>query len=164
MKAINDGDTDCLKVHAEAIKKHVKLLSQKAYWAQFTPTPEFVLMFLPGEAFFSTALKVDPSLIEYGIKEKVIITTPITLIALLKTIAFSWHEEAVTQNAKKIGEEGRNVYNYITEFIDKIKEFEKKLQKNTEDFSKLSTFIDKKVVPSALKLKTLGIEVNEENE
>ena len=164
MKAINDGDTECLKAHAEAIKKHVKLLSQKSYWAQFAPTPEFVLMFLPGESFFSTAIKVDPNLIEYGIKEKVIITTPITLIALLKTIAFSWHEEAVTQNARKIGEEGRNVYNYLAEFIDKVKDFEKKLQKNTEDFSKLSTFIDKKVAPSALKLKTLGIEVNKENE
>ena len=164
MKAMNDGGIEYIKAHAEAIKKHVKTLSQKSYWAQFAPTPEFVLMFLPSEALFSTALKVEPSLIEYGIKEKVIITTPITLIALLKTIALSWHEEAITQNAKKIGEEGKNVYNYLSEVIDKVKDFEKKLQKNTEDFSKISSFIDKKVVPSALKLKTLGIEVNEENE
>lgn len=162
MQAVNTGDKECFKLHADAVKKHVKILSQKAYWEQFAPTPEFVIMFLPGESFFSAALKIDPTLIEYGIHEKVIIATPITLIALLKTVAFAWQQEAITQNAKKIGEVGKNVYKYLEELIGYTKDFEKRLQKNHDEFDKIGTLIEKKIVPATLKLKTLGIEITSE--
>ncbi|MBQ3944526.1 MAG: DNA recombination protein RmuC [Alphaproteobacteria bacterium] len=162
MQAVNTGDKEYYKSHTEAIKKHIRMLSQKAYWEQFSPTPEFVIMFLPGESFFSSAMKIDPTLIEFGAHEKVIIATPITLIALLKTIAFTWQQEAITQNAKKIGEVGKNVYKYLEELIGYTKDFERRLQKNNDEFSKISSLIEKRIAPATLKLKTLGIEIKPE--
>ena len=162
MQAVNTGDKEHYKSHAEAIKKHIRMLSQKAYWEQFSPTPEFVIMFLPGESFFSSAMKIDPTLIEFGTNEKVIIATPITLIALLKTVAFTWQQEAITQNAKKIGEVGKSVYKYLEELIGYTKDFERRLQKNNEEFSKISSLIEKRIAPATLKLKTLGIEITPE--
>ena len=162
MQAVNTGDMEYYKSHTEAIKKHIRMLSQKAYWEQFSPTPEFVVMFLPGESFFSSAIKIDPTLIEFGTHEKVIIATPITLIALLKTVAFTWQQEAITQNAKKIGEVGKNVYKYLDELIGYTKDFEKRLQKNNDEFSRISSLIEKRIAPATLKLKTLGIEISPE--
>lgn len=162
MQAVNTGDKEYYKSHTEAIKKHIRMLSQKAYWEQFSPTPEFVIMFLPGESFFSSAMKIDPTLIEFGTHEKVIIATPITLIALLKTVAFTWQQEAITQNAKKIGEVGKNVYKYLEELIGYTKDFERRLQKNNDEFSKISLLIEKRIAPATLKLKTLGIEISPE--
>lgn len=162
IQAVNTGDKEFFKSHAEAVRKHVKMLSQKAYWEQFSPTPEFVIMFLPGESFFSSALKIDPTLIEFGVQEKVIIATPITLIALLKTVAFAWQQEAIAQNAKKIGEVGKNVYKYLEELTRYAKDFERRLQKNTDEFSKISYLIEKRIAPATLKLKTLGIEITPE--
>ena len=162
MQAVNTGDKEHYKSHAEAIKKHIRMLSQKAYWEQFSPTPEFVIMFLPGESFFISAMKIDPTLIEFGTNEKVIIATPITLIALLKTVAFTWQQEAITQNAKKIGEVGKSVYKYLEELIGYTKDFERRLQKNNEEFSKISSLIEKRIAPATLKLKTLGIEITPE--
>ena len=162
MQAVNTGDMEYYKSHTEAIKKHIRMLSQKAYWEQFSPTPEFVVMFLPGESFFSSAIKIDPTLIEFGTHEKVIIATPITLIALLKTVAFTWQQEAITQNAKKIGEVGKNVYKYLEELIGYTKDFERRLQKNNDEFSRISSLIEKRIAPATLRLKTLGIEISPE--
>lgn len=162
MQAINTGNEEFLETHTKRIRAHIRALSQKAYWEQFSPTPEFVLMFLPGESFFSSAIKKDPSLIEFGVQEKVIITTPITLIALLKAISFSWRQEAVAQNAKKIGEVGRAVYVGLKTLIERSKIFEKRMQKNVEEYEKIGAFIEKKIAPVAQKLKTLGIEISEQ--
>ncbi len=162
MQAVNTGNDEYLKAHAENIKKHVKILSQKAYWEQFSTTPEFVFMFLPGEAFFSTAIKTDPTLIEFGVQEKVIIATPITLITLLKTVSFAWRQEAITHNAKKIGEVGRSVYNNLEKLISLSKDYENKMQKNFKEYEKIGSFIEGKIIPDAEKLKNLGIEVIEE--
>ncbi|MDR3030980.1 MAG: DNA recombination protein RmuC, partial [Holosporales bacterium] len=165
INAINSGDEDYLEHHAKRIKAHIKTLGQKAYWEQFSPTPEFVLMFLPGECFFSSAVKKDPTLIEYGVREKVIITTPITLIALLKAISFSWRQEAVAKNARQIGEVGKAVFSNLEKLIEYSKNFEKRMHKNMEEYDKINLFIEKDIIPSANKLKTLGIEIcaQEEN-
>lgn len=162
MKAINTGDESYMDAHAKRIRAHIRSLGQKSYWEQFDYTPEFVLMFLPGESFFSSAIKRDPSLIEYGVTEKVIITTPITLIALLKAISFSWQQEAVARNAKKIGEAGRAVVISLEKLFEYSKDFEKKMVKNVEDYEKINKFIEKTITPAANKLKSLGIEVSEE--
>lgn len=159
MQAINTGDESHLEAHAKRIKAHVRTLGQKAYWEQFSSTPEFVLMFLPGESFFSSAIKKDPTLIEFGVKEKVIITTPITLIALLKAISFSWQQEAIASNAKKIGEAGRSVFMSLEKLLDYSKTFERRMHKNVEEYDKINSFIEKNVMPAAKKLKNLGIEI-----
>ena len=164
MQAINTGDDSFMESHAKKIKSHIKELGQKAYWEQFPTTPEFVLMFLPGESFFSSAIKKDPSLIEYGVSEKVIITTPITLIALLKAISFSWQQEAIARNAKKIGEAGKIVVSSLEKLFDKSKEFEKRMHKNVEEYDKINSFIEKTLSPAAQKLKNLGIEIEDKKD
>ena len=164
MNAINSGDDSYLDQHVKRIRNHIKILSQKAYWQQFAPTPEFVLMFLPGESFFSAAIRKDPTLLEFGIQEKVIIATPITLIALLKAISFAWQQEAIAKNARQIGEVGKIVFANLEKLIEQSKMFSRRMAKNAEEYDKINSFIEKHIVPSAEKLKKLGIEIDSENQ
>ncbi len=166
IRYINSGDISALEEHVRHIKKHIRDLAQKSYWNQFPHTPEFVLMFLPGESFFSTAIKHDPSLLEFGIKEKVIITTPLTLIAVLKAIACTWRQEAISNNAKKIGEAGKLLQSKLEKLLEVTEAFNKNLYRTTEQFDKLNGFIRKEIMPAANQLKALGLETPEllENE
>ena len=160
MQFINTGNKSCLDEHVKHIKKHIHDLAQKSYWDQFAHTPEFVLMFLPGESFFSTAVKHDPTLVEFGIKEKVIITTPLTLIAVLKAISFTWRQEAISANAKQIGEAGRLLQSKLDKLFEGADIFSKRLYKNVEEFDKINSYIKKEILPVANKLKNLELDAS----
>jgi DNA recombination protein RmuC len=106
-------DADLIR-HARQVRSHVDALSSKAYWSQFSPTPEFVVMFLPGEAIFAQALDTDPQLIDYAAGKAVMLATPTTLIAMLKTIAYTWTQEALADNAREVHTLGRELYDRLS--------------------------------------------------
>jgi DNA recombination protein RmuC len=157
IEAINAETEGRLGEYVKNIRSHIKELGKKAYWEQFDYTPEFVLMFLPGEAFFSTAIKKDPSLIEFGVTENVIVTTPITLIALLKVVSFAWRQETVEKNAREIGRLGGKLVSVLEELFERSRKFEKKMTDSIDEYRKINSSIEEKIVPTAKKLGRLGL-------
>ncbi|WFW29947.1 MAG: DNA recombination protein RmuC [Wolbachia endosymbiont of Menacanthus eurysternus] len=146
-----------LKNHSLIIKKHINDLSKKEYWSQFENTPEFVVLFLTGEGVFSAALEYEPSLIEIGVKKKVIIATPITLIALLRTVAYGWKQEIITENAKKISELGSILYNRICIISKNFDNLHKSLKSTVRHYNDTIASFEARVFPAARKFNKLGI-------
>lgn len=142
--------------HAQAVKNHMQLLGSKAYWNQFSPSPDFVVLFLPGESFFSAALEQDRNLIEDGISKRVILATPTTLIALLRTVAYSWQQQQVAENARRIWQAGTELFDRVYKFSDHLSKVRDGLNKATESYNAAIGSWTSRVVPSARRLKELG--------
>ena len=161
---LNAGQTDRLEErsqwmsrHAANVKRHLQQLSAKNYFAQFSPCPEFVIMFLPGEAFFQAALEADPSLIEFGAENKVILSTPSTLIALLKAVAYGWKQEQLADNAKKISEAGADLFNTCSILTGHFSSLGKSLNQAVTQYNKTVSSFEHRFIPRAQKLKNLGV-------
>ena len=145
-----------LRDHARQVRDHITKLSAKSYWGQFEQTPEIVVMFLPGETFFSAALQYDPGLIEYGVEQKVIPASPTTLIGLLRSISYGWQQDQIARNAQAISASGRTLYDRIAVFAAHYSDLRKHLGKAVETFNKSVGSLERSVLPQARRFRELG--------
>jgi len=144
----------CLLDHARQIRNHIDELTKKAYWTQFQPTPEFVLLFLPGEVFFRAAVMADPELLEYG-DGKVILTSPMSMIAVLKTIAYGWNQKNLAESARKISETGKLVYDRLCTMTGHVESLGKRLEGAVKSYNDMVSSMEKRVFPAGRKLSEL---------
>jgi len=156
LEADSDADRDlALARHASQVLTHIRQLASKNYQAQFQPAPEFVVLFLPSESFFSAALTQDSTLLEQGVDQNVILATPTTLIALLRSVAYGWRQEALAENARRISETGRELHRRLTTFSNHLSKVGKSLEGSVKSYNSAVSSLESRVIPSARKFETL---------
>lgn len=146
-----------LRQHARQVAAHIDRLGEKQYWKEFSPTPEFVVLFLPGEPFFSAALEHDPSLIERGADRKVVLATPTTLIALLRAVAYGWRQDQLAKHALVIGELGRELYKRVGVLAGHFEDLRKGIERAATAYNKAAGTLESRVLVTMRRFKDLGI-------
>ena len=153
-----DEDTRRAKIreHAQLVRAHLQALARKAYWEQFQPTPEMVVMFIPGEAFYSAALEVDPELLDNGYSQNVIMASPASLMALLKAAAYGWRQESIAENAHAISLLGQELHKRLSDMSEHLAKLGRGLEAATASYNSAIGSLETRVLVSARRFKELG--------
>jgi DNA recombination protein RmuC len=146
-----------MRAHARQVREHMEKLGSKGYWEQLPVSPELVVMFLPGETLFSAALQHDLTLIEHGLQHRVLLASPITLIALLTTVAHSWRQDALTENYREVARLGRDLYDRLATFTDHFDDVRKKLDGAVQSYNRATASFEARVLVSARRMKELDV-------
>jgi len=158
MEARDDRSRDTqLDLHAKHLRGHVDALAAKAYWTAFEPTPEFVVLFVPADTFLDAALHRDPTLLEHAFSRNVVLATPATLVALLRTVAYAWRQEALTRNAVQIHTLGRELYARLSTMGDHLTKLGTSLSGAVGAYNRAVGSLESRVLVSARKFAELGI-------
>ncbi|RFU14399.1 DNA recombination protein RmuC [Rhodobacteraceae bacterium W635] len=152
-----DARDVAIKRHARQVSDHVRMLSSKKYYDLLADTPDFVVMFIPGDVFLSAAVESDPSLLERAMQAHVVIATPSTLIALLRTIAFGWQQEAIAENAVTIHREAKELYGRLAVFAGNLQKVGTALNRSVDSYNKAMGSLEARVLPSARKLEAMQV-------
>jgi len=165
VEAGNDEQRNAgLQRHAKNVRAHIRALASKAYWGQFERSPEFVILFIPGDQFLSAALNEEPDLIEYALSQHIMLATPTSLVALLKAVAYSWRQVALTENAKEIRKLAEDLYGRLATFVSHMNRVSKQLTGSVENFNKAMGSLEHNVLPGARKFTELGVHEKKEIE
>jgi len=147
-----------LERHTRNIREHIRTLASKAYWAQFSQSPEFVILFIPGDQFLSAALSEDPDLIEYALSHQIILATPTSFVALLKAVAYGWRQFALADNAAEIRQLAEDLYGRLGTFVSHMNRVGRQLASSVEHYNRAVGSLEHKVLPGARKFVELGIQ------
>jgi DNA recombination protein RmuC len=147
--------------HAQAMRNTVRELSKKEYWSQFEKAPDFVVMFVPNEACLGAAYEADSELLTYAMSNSVLVTSPVTLLALLRTVAYGWQQHQVSENAMRIAQEGRELAGRLETFVDRFADVGKSLDKTVDSYNKAVGSLDRRLMPAARRFSELGAATTE---
>ncbi len=153
-----------LERHARNLRAHIRNLSSKAYWDQFSQSPEFVILFIPGDQFLSAALSEDPDLIESALSQQIILATPTSFVALLKAVAYGWRQLVLAENAEEIRELAEKLHVRLGTFVGHMNKVGKQLAGSVENYNRAVGSLERKVLPGARKFVELGIRPKKELE
>ena len=157
MRATTDADRrQALEGYGRAVRAFMNQLGTKAYWDQLQPAPDLVVLFLPGDSFFSTALEQDHTLIEDGMEKRVVIATPTTLIALLHAVAYGWRQEHFAEDAQEISSRSKELYQRLRAFLERFAEVGEGLRRAVDQYNRAAGSLESRVLPSARRLQELG--------
>ena len=153
-----------LKRHAKNVRAHIRMLASKAYWNQFDESPEFVILFIPGDQFLSAALNEEPDLIEYALTQQIILATPTSFVALLKAVAYGWRQLALADNAKEIRILAEDLYARLATYVSHMNKVGRQLASSVENYNKAVGSLERSVLPGARKFVELGVHPKKEVE
>jgi DNA recombination protein RmuC len=153
-----------LERHAKNVRAHIRMLASKSYWTQFDESPEFVILFIPGDQFLSAALGEEPDLIEYALSQQIILATPTSFVALLKAVAYGWRQLALADNAKEIRVLAEDLYARLGTFVTHMNKVGRQLASSVENYNRAVGSLERSVLPGARKFTELGVHAKKEIE